>query len=283
MWRRNNEEPVPEKVTLQAQTVQETMLLPLWGRARFSRLYPELLVDPHAAEIVERLDYDFGAIAKDLDEYWGISFLVRARRFDESITAYIADHPQATLVNLGAGLDTTFSRVDNGQIRWFDLDLPDAITFRKRLIPETERSTCLARSAFDPTWFDEVVFDPAKGMFVVAGGLFMYFCQTEVHKLLVAMAERFPSGEILFDAMSRLGMAVINWRLRGTGVPATNFAIGNPRRTLASWSPRLDVLEGYTFYHGVTRDPRWRKSTIWLMNMCDWLGMAKFMHVRFLP
>jgi O-methyltransferase involved in polyketide biosynthesis len=223
------------------------MLLPLWGRARFSRLYPELLVDPHAAEIVERLDYDFGAIAQSLDEYWGISFLVRARRFDESITAYIADHPQATVVNLGAGLDTTFSRVDNGHIRWVDLDLPDAIAFRKKLIPETERRTCVARSAFDPAWFDKISFEQEKGLFVVAGGLFMYFDQTEVRELLVALADRFPNGEILFDAMSGLGKAVINARLRGTGVPKTCFALGNPRRTLASWSPKLDVVESTVY------------------------------------
>jgi O-methyltransferase involved in polyketide biosynthesis len=274
---------VPENVTLQAQTIQETMLLPLWGRARFSRLYPELLVDPHAARIVENLDYDFSAMAEALDEYWGISFLVRARRFDESITAYIAEHPQATIINLGAGLDTTFSRVDNGRIRWYDLDMPDAIAFRKRLIPETEHSTCIARSAFDQTWFDEIAFDQKLGLFVIAGGLFMYFDQTEVRPLLVALAERFPNGEILFDAMSGLGKAVINWQLRGTGVPKTRFALGNSCRTLASWSPRLDVVESTVYYGGVSRDPRWRQRTRLMFNVIDGLRMGKFVHVRFLP
>jgi len=140
---------MPEKVTLQSETVQETMLIPLWGRATYSRQYPDLLADSRAQAIIARLDYDFSPFARALGEYGGISYLVRARRFDESIAAYIAAHPQATVVNLGAGLDTTFDRVDNGHIRWYDVDLPDAIAFRQTLIPETERSTCLARSAFD--------------------------------------------------------------------------------------------------------------------------------------
>jgi O-methyltransferase involved in polyketide biosynthesis len=273
------------KVTLQSQTVQETMLIPLWGRATYSRLYPELLEDPRAEGIIERLDYDFDTFAKALGEYGGIGYLVRARRFDESITAYIAKHPQATVVNLGSGLDTTFSRVDNGQMLWYNVDLPDAIAFRKKLIPDTERSTCLARSAFDQSWFDDVAFDPDKGIFIIAGGLFMYFQEAEVRKLFVALAERFPGGEIHFDTMPKLGIALVNRRLKGTGVPTMSFALGvaNPQRTLKTWSPKLKVVERYAFYHGVSRDPRWAKKTVLMMNMNDWMKTGGFVHVRFLP
>jgi O-methyltransferase involved in polyketide biosynthesis len=274
-----------EKVTLQSETVQETMLIPLWGRATYSLLYPELLTDPRAEEIIVQLDYDFGPFAKALGEYGGIGYLVRARRFDESITAYIADHPQATVVNLGSGLDTTFSRVDNGQIRWYNVDLPDAIAFRKKLIPETERSACIARSAFDLTWLDEVAFDPAKGMFIIAGGLFMYFDDATVRPLFVALAERFPGGEIHFDTMPKLGLAFVNRRVKGTGVPTMKFALGvrNPQRKLSTWSPKLQVVDTYAFYHGVRRDPRWDRSTRMMMNMNDWMKTGGFVQVRFLP
>ena len=275
---------MPEKVALQSETVQETMLIPLWGRATYSRQYPDLLADPRAQEIIARLDYDFSPFARALGEYGGIGYLVRARRFDESITAYIADRPQATIVNLGAGLDTTFSRVDNGHIRWYDVDLPDAIAFRKSLIPETERSTCLARSAFDQSWFNEVAFDPDKGIFIIAGGLFMYFEEIEVRELFVALAERFPGGEIHFDAMPKLGIALVNRRLKGTAVPTMRFALGVrcPQRTLAAWSSKLRVVDTCGFYDGVLRDPRWDKATNLMMNMNDWLKTGGFVRVRFL-
>jgi O-methyltransferase involved in polyketide biosynthesis len=274
---------MPGKVTLQTETVQETMLIPLWGRATYSHQHPELLTDPRAEEIIAQLDYDFSGIEKALGEYGGIGYLVRARRFDESITGYIADHPQATIVNLGSGLDTTFSRVDNGQICWYNIDLPDAIAFRNKLIPETKRSICIARSAFDQQWFDEIVFDPAKGIFIIAGGLFMYFDEAEVRKLFVALADRFPGGEIHFDTMPKLGIAIVNRRLKGTGVPTMSFALGirNPQQTLTTWSPKLEVVETCAFYQGVLRDPRWGRNTVITMNMNDWLKTGGFVRVRF--
>ncbi len=261
------------------------MLIPLWGRATYSRQYPEMLTDPSAEEIIAHLDHDFRPFARALGEYGGIAYLVQARRFDKSITAYLAEHPQATVVNLGAGLDTTFSRVDNGQIRWYDIDLPDAIAFRKRLIPETERSACLERSAFDQSWFDEIAFDPARGIFIIAGGLLMYFDESEVRNLFTALAQRFPGGEIRFDTMPKLGIALVNRRLKGTGVPTMRFALGlwRPQRTLAAWSPRLKVMDACGFYAGVPRNPRWSNATKLMMNLNDWLKTGGFVRVRFLP
>ena len=103
---------VPE----QSESAQETMLLPLWGRARTRQTCPDLLVDPHAEEIIARLDYDFSKIEKSMGGHAGIGWVIRARRFDDAVKAFIADHPAAMVVNLGAGLDTTFSRVHNGNI-----------------------------------------------------------------------------------------------------------------------------------------------------------------------
>jgi O-methyltransferase involved in polyketide biosynthesis len=277
------EEIMSEGMTLKAQTVQETMLLPLWGRAKFSRLYPESLEDPRAEEIIEHVAHDFSQISTWEAEYGGLACLVRARRFDDAIKAHTASYPQATVVNLGAGLDTTFSRVDNDQIRWYDLDLPDAVAFRRQFIPETARSTCLARSAFDHGWFDEVVFDPAKGMFIIAGGLFIYFDEAQARDLFVAMAARFPGGEILFDGQSKLGRRIINRRLERIGAPAVDFVLDDPSRQLAAWSPKLSVLDTSSFWHGVRRDPRWSKRTVMSINITDWLETAKFVHARFLP
>lgn len=272
-----------EKKTLTKRTVQETMLIPLWGRATYSRKYPEILTDICAQEIIANLDYDFSPFARALGEYGGISYLVRARRFDETIKAYIADHPQATLINLGSGLDTTFSRVDNGQIRWYDVDLPDAIDFRRNYITETERSTCLARSALDLRWLDEVDFDQDRGICIIAGGLLMYFKDPDVQKLFVAMADRFTGGIIHFDTMPELGIVLVNSRLKGTGVPKMHFALGirNPQKKLSKWSPKLQVEDASGFYADIDRYMEWERMTVWMMNMNDWLGTGGFVRVRF--
>src|SRR5689334_5477887 len=112
-------------MSLNLQSIQATMLIPLWGRANASEKNPEILYDKEAIEIIERCDFDFSDIAKTFGEYGGITYIVRARKVEDTIRAFIEKRPSATIVNIGAGLDTTFSRVDNDKINWYNIDLPD--------------------------------------------------------------------------------------------------------------------------------------------------------------
>lgn len=270
-------------INLKTGSVQKTMLIPLWGRANYSVMYPEFINDHEAEKIIVNLDFDFGNIDKIMGEYGGVAYLVRARRFDDAIKDYIAHHPQATVVNLGCGLDTTFSRVDNGQIRWFNIDLPDAVAFRRQLIPDRERCTCIERSAFDPAWLDEVEFNPQKGIFIFAAGLFMYFKSSQVHELFCAIAERFPGGMLHFDAMSRFGRDFMNVKLKRIDVPKMDFFVHNSYKLFSTWSSKFEVVEDVTFWQGIPRNPRWSKGTRMMMNMGDLLGTGKFIRLRILP
>ena len=272
------------KLTIEPQSVQETMLLPVWGRAKYSHLYPELLDDPRAEEIMGKIDYDFSKVEKGFDENSGIGWLVRARNFDDAIKEYIKKYPEATIINLGAGLDTTSFRVDNGKIAWYDLDLPDAIDFRKKLIPETSRSECIAKSAFDVSWFDDLDYEEEKGIYIIAGGFFYYFEESEIRRLVSSMAERFPDGEMIFDAVSKVGLWFTNRMVKKTGNIGAElyFHLGNPAKQISKWSDNIEVAEWYPYWHGIKRDPRWSKKTIFQMNFCDWFKMAKFVQLRFI-
>jgi O-methyltransferase involved in polyketide biosynthesis len=65
-------------------------------------------------------------------------------------SAFLSNHPRSvTIVNLGAGLDTGFYRVDNGFIQWIDVDLPEVIELRKTVIPETDSSRRISGSPLD--------------------------------------------------------------------------------------------------------------------------------------
>jgi len=131
--------------------VEETLLVPLWGRAKFSRENPSLLNDTKAIELVEQLDYDFSRFEKNLGVLGNLMLAAIAKHIDDKTREYIVEHPKASVIDLGAGLDTTYYRVDNGSIHWYDLDLPAVIDLRRRLIPETARSTCIAKSLLDPS------------------------------------------------------------------------------------------------------------------------------------
>ena len=76
-------------------------------------------------------------------------------------------------MNIGSGLDTTFSRTDNGRVHWHKLDLPDACTFRQKYIRQTERSTDIPKSVFNLTWLDDITPGSDGKMLLIAAGVFM--------------------------------------------------------------------------------------------------------------
>ncbi len=268
--------------------VEQTMLAPLWGRATYAQKYPEILDDPRSAEILETLkgrdprlkqffERDF-----DKGEYFGIVFVVRARRFDDAARAYLEQYPEATCVNLGAGLDTSYSRLDNGRLRWYDLDLPDMIDYRRQLIPETDRSTCIAADAFDDGWLDQVEFSADKGIFIIAGGLFMYFDEEKIAQFMGTLARRFPGGRIVFDSGSKLAIRIGNARAKKAGSAAVwKFGMGNPEKTIAAWGDSLDLVWWTTFYKDIPRDPRWERKTRKIMRLSDALKLGKIVLLQF--
>ena len=127
-----------------------------------------------------------------------------AKHIDDKIRAYVAEHPKASVIDLGAGLDTTYYRVDNGSIRWYDLDLPSVIDLRRRLIPETARSTCMAKSLLDFNWLDDIP-DTTNGVFLVAAGVLIFFQESELESFFSSLADGLPGAEIVFNTQSRLG------------------------------------------------------------------------------
>jgi len=201
-----------DKVKVKLGDVSQTLLAPLWGRAQLSREHSSLFYDAKAIELVEKIDYDFStsdvpfmgilftAALKDNVSLFSLGSL-RAKQFDDKIRAYITEHPRASVISLGAGLDTTFYRVDNGTIHWYDLDLPAAIDIRKQLLPEPDRVTYIAKSLLDPSWCKDVEHTE-EGVFMIAGGLFYYFEESQVKQFFSMLADNFPGDEIVFDVES---------------------------------------------------------------------------------
>ena len=62
-------------------------------------------------------------------------------------------------VNLGCGFDDKFSQVDNGQIEWFDVDLPDQIAVRRKVFENRPRCTMLEGNALNGAWTEQLPKD----------------------------------------------------------------------------------------------------------------------------
>ena len=271
-----------EEVKLDKQSVQWTMLLPLWGRATASYSDPEILNDPEAERIVRECGYDFKDVERSFGEYAGVCYVVRARKTDDAIKDFIKKHPKASIVNIGSGLDTMFSRVDNGQIKWYNLDLPDAIAFRESLITEKERSKNIPISMLDTEWFERVDFNKEDGAFFFAAGVFHYFKEEELKVMVSAMAEHFPKGELFFDAETAAAIKKSNKMVRKTGnTNAVMYFSVNKAKKLNDWSPKVRLISEEPYFKGIKRNKKWKLSTRIIISMSDAANMVKFIHLRF--
>ncbi|MEP6925205.1 MAG: class I SAM-dependent methyltransferase [Pyrinomonadaceae bacterium] len=187
-----------EKVKLGA--VSETMLITLWARAVESEKTNPILRDPKAAEILRQIDYNFAKFK--ISNQTQTACCVRDLIFDEQTRQFLAAHDDPVFVEIGAGLNTRFLRVDDGKVRWFDLDLPDSINLRRKFFAESERRQFISRSVLDPGWFAQVKAAGSKNVMFAAEGVLMYFTKSEVRELFKILAENFPNGQIIFDSIS---------------------------------------------------------------------------------
>ena len=189
------------KVPIRLGDVQETLLIPLYGRARDSRARHPVLGDTRAAELVDLIDYDFGG-------FGGPSLpgsVLRASIFDAWVRRFLDEHPGGTVVELGAGLSTRFDRLDDGRVRWFDLDLPDTIALRREFFGDRERYTMISGSVLDTDWLDRLAGTPEPRLFLSEAMLF-YLAEDQVRAALTQVARRFPTATLAFDTGGALMM-----------------------------------------------------------------------------
>ena len=177
---------------------------------------------------------------------------VAQRQYDLrcEVEAYLKEHPKAAVVNLGCGLDDTFSKVDNGQCRGYNIDLPDVIRVRNELLPAGERERNLACDLNDFSWMEEI--EASHGAVFFAAGVFYYFKTEDMKKLFCAMAERFPGGVLAFDACNERGAKLMRktW-LKEAGITDVSAYFSLEDETaLTDWSDRFASVTAKSYMRG---------------------------------
>ena len=191
--------------------VQETLIIPLWARAKDAEKNYPILGDIYARDIVARIDYDFSRFEKKYMKNHQLVWPIRAYNFDKCIREFLAQNSNAVVINIGAGLDTTFQRIDNRSVLWINIDLPDAAALRQKLIPDSEREMTIAKSIFDFTWIDDAARQTkGRAIMFMAAGVLCYFEASRVKALFRKLASAYPSAHVVFDAMSRFTVWISN-------------------------------------------------------------------------
>ena len=189
--------------------VAETLLIPLYMRAKESRRNNPILYDKAAEWLADSLEYDYSQF--DGAKLSEVGCVVRGWYFDCAVRRFIKAHSHPVVVNVGCGLDTRFQRIGSQKAVFYDLDLPEVIALRRELIPEQPDNVYIEASLLETDWMDDLRRKHPEAEFIfIVEGVLMYFYEKQVKSFLHHVANRFGGGELWFDVcgtiMSRHGV-----------------------------------------------------------------------------
>ena len=272
------------KHKIEKNTVRETLVIPLYSRKLCTELYPNLFQDETAVRLIDQLDYDFSEAEKNsrsLMQRFG-SLEVAMRQYDLAfeVRDYLKNHPNAAVVNLGCGLDSTGRACDNGSCKIYNLDFPDVIAVRNELLPAGDREQNIPCDLNDTAWFSQI--DATGGAIFFASGVFYSFLTEQVKTLVQSMADAFPGGVLVFDAANRTAVKMIakTW-LKSAKIQDVGayFAVSDAPKEIGPWDSRLQVSSrGYMLGYNDLRDPSVSGFFRFLARVGD--GMMKMQIVR---
>jgi O-methyltransferase involved in polyketide biosynthesis len=269
-----------DKIVVELGNVQKTLFLPLWGRAMETKKARPLLVDKKAVEIMEKVDFDFSSIAANMSPLSQFAWILRSKYVDEIIKNFLQSYPEGSIVNIGCGLDTTFDRVDNGKLRWYDLDLPDVIDLRRKFIPESDRRSYIASSFLETDWLKQI--QVSGNVLFVAAGVFYYFREAEMRTFFIRLADDFPGSELVCDVSSPYGVKVANKMVikRGGLDEKSNLTWGlGKAEDLTTWDRRINILQKHYYFRG---NRKLLPFKIWLIgSFSDSQNIQYMVHLKF--
>jgi O-Methyltransferase involved in polyketide biosynthesis len=268
-----------DKINIELGNVQTTLLLPLWGRAVETKKKKPLLIDNTAVEIISKIDYDFSIISKNIHDITQFEWIARSIHIDRTIKELLSQHPNATIVNIGCGLDTTFDRIDNGKLLWYDLDLPDVIELRKKFIPQSERRKFIACSFLDDKWFSEITVK--DNLLLMAAGVLYYFEETDIKEIFRKISENFRKCELVFDAASPMGIKTANKKvIQNSGLDEKSFLKWGLLNALqiTEWNNKIELIKEYPMFKKMTKGLNLKNKLMALIS--DHYKIMYMVHLR---
>jgi methyltransferase (TIGR00027 family) len=221
--------------------VQKTLSPVLKAKALDNRLPAPILGDPYAEQTMRRLDpgYDRGRFGPS---QLGLAAVVRAKALDDWARSFLADHPDAVVLNLGCGLDARVYRIDPpATVAWYDLDYPSVIELRQQFLPPREHTTLIGSDVTDLSWLERI--PRGRPVLVIAEGLVPYLTEAEARRLLAAIVDVFPKGQILFDTVSVSAWRTSKWDPLGRRYNAQFHSGFDDPAALADWHRRLQYVD----------------------------------------
>jgi O-methyltransferase involved in polyketide biosynthesis len=230
--------------------VPEMYLAPLYWKAMESQRLDAMIKDEKAEALVAQMHLDFSQVSQiPMSELLKAMRIIFAREMDRYTRDFLNRHPQATVIHIGCGLDSRFDRVDNGQVEWYDLDLPEVIELRRKLFgAEGERHHLLGCSVLEDAWLEAVKLHFPLPFLFLAETVFVYFREAQVRSLMLKLCDHFPGAELVFDGWRPFEVWLGNRYLSKSlyaGLMRWGFWNG---QQIEGWGENIHLLDEWGFF-----------------------------------
>jgi methyltransferase (TIGR00027 family) len=275
----------------QLSAVSNTALFTFWARAMEARSQDPMLPDPAAVALCEKLRPQLATLATPFHQQLvedqvpailGMLMAVRGQYMDAMARSFLSRFPRAVVVNLGAGLDTRFARLEaasephgkpgHSGVRVVDIDLPEMIALRQQLLDPHPRHAHIAASVLDFGWMDALDHYDDHRFIFIAEGLLMYLPPDEVKRLLITLAHRFPGSELVGDVFSAVWLRppLRKWTMRKaqhqlhfSRDAAFHFGLDSPDE-MQTWDAQIHFLSYWSLFDSDERKLGWLR---WLRHI----------------
>jgi len=254
-------------------TVSETALLTLRSRVIEAGKKNPILPDPVGKECLEKLvdilpsDIIKRIMERKLSPVLTRHLALRARKYDQLCLEFLSTHPDGLIVNLGCGFDTRFWRLGIEESQYLELDLPEVIQLKKKILGEKITFRTMEGSVLEKEWIHSVKSVQTSKVLFLAEGLFMYFTPDQSIKTLKNIAGSFQNSRLVVEVVHekytrgiRKKMVEQKMRRRAGSTAGDYFLFGiNKAEELETFHQDFRIHEEWSFFEDKDLKPGFLK------------------------
>jgi O-methyltransferase involved in polyketide biosynthesis len=213
--------------------IPANLLQPLWLRSRESLVDNGLVYDPIAARACQRCQLAPECFSGDINQKQ-LLHVTLTQLCDQHVSSFITNNPDGWIINVGAGLDTRFYRVDNGRCHWLELDVTENLLWRQKLFHKSERYQYLCGDVEELSWLSSLPIPDKAPVLIVCEHALLDCSEQQVAKFIQALGCHFDSARACLVLAGDLTGSKLSQKL-GAGRYAHGFS--EPEQSLLGYLP----------------------------------------------
>ena len=223
--------------------VEDTLYIPLVARIFASEKFPNYFYDEKALSLKPYIPTNL--IEKNASEYFHMASVCRQDVIDKKIIKFLEENENCNVVFLGAGLETAYNRINNKKANFYQVDLPNVIEIRKRILGNAENERLISGDMFTLEWIKEI--DTELPTMIAVSGVYQYFNKEKIVEMIKKMKSLLPKGELVFDATNTKGLKIANRYVKKTGNVNAQmyFSIDNVNEFVELTDTKLIDVQGF--------------------------------------